>query len=140
MKKDITIKEIEKFKNYYNKIKRNELSTNLQELSLNEVSLNKKVKEENKFEFNVELGDCKIYNQYSSSRCWLFACLNLIKNNVADNSNIHPLEFALSPNHTTFFDKLEKANHLYETIINYKFPTQNYNPFDLAMIDFWRNI
>ncbi len=132
MKKDITIKEIEKFKNYYDKIKNNDLSTNLKELSLNEVSLNKKIKEENKFEFNVELEDCKIYNQYTSLRCWLFACLNLIKNNIANNLNIHPLEFALSANYLSFFDKLEKANHLYETIINYKFPTQNYNPFDLS--------
>ena len=35
MKKDITIKEIQRFENYYDKIKNEELSTNLKELLLN---------------------------------------------------------------------------------------------------------
>lgn len=35
MKKDISIKEIQRFENYYDKIKNEELSTNLKELLLN---------------------------------------------------------------------------------------------------------
>lgn len=78
----------------------------------------KKIKKENKFEFNIELEECKIYNQGGSKRCWLFGVLNLIKNNMAHNLSQNVLEFELSPNYLNFFDKLEKANHAYQTVID----------------------
>lgn len=132
MKKDITFKDIKRFNIQYSKNPNYELTNKLKDLPLNEVCLNKDIIKENIFEFNIELEDCKIYNQYTSLRCWLYSCLNLIKNNVANNLDINPLDFQLSANYLSFFDKLEKANHLYETIINYKFSSNSPQPFDIS--------
>ncbi|HIT22168.1 MAG TPA: hypothetical protein IAB56_04295 [Candidatus Scybalousia intestinigallinarum] len=67
--------------------------------------------------FNIELPKSKIYNQVESQRCWIHAGVNLIKNNVAKNLNVDPNEYALSINYLAFLDKLEKANALYNQVI-----------------------
>ncbi len=96
--------------------------------------LNNKVIKENEFKFNIELEDCKIYNQYTSLRCWLFATLNIIKNEIAHNLNIDKMNFELSANYLSFFDKLEKSNYVYQTIIE-----TNIKNFKKGLINFDKN-
>ena len=54
--------------------------------------------------------------QRQTGRCWMFAALNCLRFRV-----IHSLDlgdFELSPNYTYFYDKLEKANHFLENILD----------------------
>lgn len=122
MEEKIDIDLLNKLSRNYNKTKNIKLQKILKEKPILDVCLNEAIKKENKFEFNVELENCKIYNQYSSKRCWMFAVLNLIKNDMARNLNQNVMEFELSTNYLNFYDKLEKANHVYQTIIELDMP------------------
>lgn len=118
MQKKLEYEQIENFSRNFNKNKNSKLQKNLANTPIVDVVLNKKIIKENKFEFNLELEEGKIYNQGASKRCWMFGVLNLIKNNMAHNLNYKVEDFELSPNYLNFFDKLEKANHAYQAIIN----------------------
>jgi len=56
-----------------------------------------------------------ITNQRSSGRCWLFAGLNTIRDQVRKEHGLKALEF--SQIYLTFWDKLEKANRFLEFMI-----------------------
>ncbi len=61
------------------------------------------------------LDDWKVTNQKKSGRCWLFAGLNLLRVGAAERMGLKDFEF--SQNHLLFWDKLEKANHWLEAIL-----------------------
>ncbi len=65
--------------------------------------------------FSIELKTRGITAQQKSGRCWMFACLNIMREIVAEK--LHLKEFELSQNYITFYDKLEKANNFLEMII-----------------------
>jgi len=59
---------------------------------------------------------CVVTNQGSSGRCWLFAGLNMIRNNFIESNNLQT-NFEFSQNYLFFWDKLERVNyfiHLYQ--------------------------
>lgn len=116
---EITLKDIQEFSKEYNenpvnKIVENAITTN----GLEEACLNKDIVAENQFVFNIELPESKRYDQKNSWKCWIYAGLNMIKHNMAKNLNIDLMKFELSSNYIAFFDKLEKANYVYEKIIH----------------------
>lgn len=55
-------------------------------------------------------------NQKSSGRCWIFAGLNLLREIVGKRCGIE--SFELSQNYVAFWDKYEKANYFYESILD----------------------
>lgn len=57
----------------------------------------------------------KSTSQNSSGRCWMFAGLNLFRMKAAGILGLE--DFELSQNHLMFWDKLEKANHFLESIL-----------------------
>ena len=61
------------------------------------------------------LDDWKVTNQKKSGRCWLFAGLNLLRVHTARTLGVTDFEY--SQNHLLFWDKLEKANFLFEALI-----------------------
>lgn len=65
--------------------------------------------------FSIELKTLPVTNQKSSGRCWLFAGLNLLREKPAKKLNLE--NFELSQNYVAFYDKLEKANYMLESII-----------------------
>jgi bleomycin hydrolase len=69
----------------------------------------------NPMAFSLDLGSVPVTNQKSSGRCWLFAALNAIRRAALPKLNLE--EFEISQNYMMFWDKLEKANKLLETII-----------------------
>lgn len=119
----ISLQQLKEFQENYLKNQNFDLENKLKNVSLQDFSLDDDIIKENKFEFNLELQECKIYSQNFSRRCWLFSCLNLIKNDIAHNMNCNPLHFQISANYLIFYDKLEKSNHAYQVIIdsNYNF-------------------
>lgn len=66
------------------------------------------------FHFGVDIPTMKATNQKQSGRCWIFAALNLLREQVAARANL--AQFELSQNYIAFWDKLEKANWYLECV------------------------
>lgn len=124
----INLKDIHQFSEQYHKDTKNqEIENEVTKKGLEKACLNSKIIEENEFSFNLELPETKRYDQKESLRCWIFAGINMIKRNMAQNLNISDLALELSDNYIAFFDKLEKANDVYEKAIQAK--TQDIGKF-----------
>jgi len=65
--------------------------------------------------YSLELATKGITDQKSSGRCWLFATLNVFRQNVIKKLNLGNFEF--SQNFAMFWDKFEKANLFFEYVI-----------------------
>ena len=116
---DITLKDIKAFSKEYhaspiNKIIENAITTN----GLENTCLDRDIVRENQAVFNIELPNTKRYDQKDSWKCWIYAGFNMIQYNMAQNLNMDLMDFELSSNYIAFFDKLVKANLIYENIIN----------------------
>ena len=135
--KNIKISSIKKFSKNYNKDLSNKIIENM--IINNGIiasCLDNKIILENQNIFNIELEETKRYDQKNSSRCWCYAGLNFLKHNVAKNMNIEIKDLELSANYLTFYDKLEKANTIYEQINNLENPTfENLNKLNLTSLD-----
>ena len=66
--------------------------------------------------FSIRLDDWKVTNQKKSGRCWLFAGLNLLR--VGARRKLKLKDFEFSQNFVMFWDKLEKANHFLEAVLD----------------------
>lgn len=86
---------------------------------LKNAALRREAVQNDQMVFSVELPKTKVTNQKKSGRCWAFAGLNLFRRKVAQNLGADPEDFELSQNYTTFYDKLEKANSFYESILRF---------------------
>ena len=62
------------------------------------------------------IGEMKITNQKSSGRCWGYAGLNLFRIYLGRKHDIRNFEF--SQTYFMFWDKLEKSNYFFNSIIN----------------------
>ena len=116
---NITLEDIKTFSKEYNadptnKMIENAITTN----GLENACLDRDIMIENQSVFNIELPDTKRYDQKESWKCWIYAGMNMIQYNMAENLNTDLLKFELSSNYIAFFDKLEKSNTVYENIIN----------------------
>ena len=116
---ELTLADTKTFSKEYNdnpnnKIIENAITTN----GLENACLDRDIVRENQPVFNIELPDTKRYDQKESWKCWIYAGFNMIQYNMAENLNMDLMKFELSSNYIAFFDKLEKANNVYENIIN----------------------
>ena len=68
-------------------------------------------------EFEIEISTHGITAQERSGRCWLYAAMNILREEVMKKTGL--TEFALSGNYLAFYDKLEKANNVLEMAIEY---------------------
>lgn len=66
--------------------------------------------------FSIEVKTRGITAQQKSGRCWLFAALNILREQVAETCHLE--HFELSQNYISFYDKLEKANNFLEMVID----------------------
>lgn len=65
--------------------------------------------------FSVDIKTMSATSQGKSGRCWIFAGLNVLREEVAKKLNLE--NFELSQNYTAFYDKLEKINFFMESVI-----------------------
>ena len=118
MDKQISIEQISKFSEEYNKNRNNKIIENaITKNGLENACIDRQVIIENVPIFNVELPESTRYDQKDSYKCWIYAGINVIKHNIAQNLNIDIMKLELSNNFIAFFDKLEKSNNAYENII-----------------------
>ena len=118
MKEQISLEQICKFYEEYNKNRNNKIIENsITKNGLENTCIDRQVIMENQPIFNIELPECKRYDQKDSYKCWIYAGINVIKHNIAQNLDIDIMNLELSNNNIAFFDKLEKSNNAYENII-----------------------
>lgn len=118
MEEQISKEQILEFSEVYNSNSVNKIIENtITRNGLEDACIDRNIIIENVPVFNIELPESKRSNQKDSSKCWIYAGLNMIKHDVASNLNIDLMEFELSNNYIAFFDKLEKSNNVYENII-----------------------
>ncbi len=71
---------------------------------------------DNTLGFDVELKQGARCNQERSGRCWMFAALNTMRQQVIERYKLENFEFSQA--WTLFFDKLEKSNWFFEQILD----------------------
>lgn len=136
---NITTKNINNFSNKFNKTRTNKVlknvntKTNFRDLIIkSDYFQNKKQYFKNKIKIKPNITD-----QKHSGRCWLFACLNVMRIPMIKKYNLNE-DFEFSQNFLFFYDKLEKANTFCNNIISYKKQNlnniKNYNINDLKLI------
>ncbi|MEA4919854.1 MAG: C1 family peptidase [Clostridiaceae bacterium] len=69
------------------------------------------------FSFSVDVWDEGVTDQGESLRCWAFASLNVVRQNVKAALGIAEKNFQLSQNYIYFFDQLEKSSGFLNRII-----------------------
>lgn len=115
MNKDITLEDIKSFEKKYNNKQNKNVEDKIKKYGLKYACLNNK---DYKFEFNLELPDVKIYNQFDSHECNIYAFLRVVKDILRKNTNLDVDNLDISANYISFYDKLEKINTLYNEIID----------------------
>lgn len=113
------------YNNSKSKIDLGDKTNNIKEKGIYEACFNMDVINKTENTFNIQLPETKIYNQGESNSCWIYAYLSFIKPSICKELNIANENFDLSVNYIHFFDRLEKANILYEEIINNNLNFQN---------------
>ncbi|EPF47979.1 C1 family peptidase [Treponema vincentii] len=82
---------------------------------IEDASFNYDVRRRHNFCFSDETKRGEITNQKKSGRCWMFASLNAARVETMKKLNLETFE--LSQNYTLFWDKLEKSNYFFESIL-----------------------
>ena len=82
---------------------------------LSTVSLRRDLIQDTDFSFSTKLDEWRVTNQRRSGRCWLFATLNLFRVGAMKKMNVKNFEFSQA--HIHFWDKLERANHFLEAML-----------------------
>ena len=114
--KDISLKTIEEFRAATAASPLDHAISNaLSKHNVKDISFTNRGLNETQFQFSVNVPTMAATNQMQSGRCWIFAALNVLREEVAAKCNLE--KFELSQNYTAFWDKFEKINFFYEAMI-----------------------
>lgn len=115
MNKDLNLEKIKEFhKNYINNKDNLEIETNIKNNGIKNAIIDTTRLNEFSYKFNIEIPEVKIYNQKNSYQCNIYAFLRVIKSTM--NKKYRNID--LSANYIEFYDKLEKVNSLYNSLLN----------------------
>lgn len=67
--------------------------------------------------FSLDLDERGITDQGKSARCWAFASLNAVRQQIAQSLDMEDQAFELSQGHTYFYDQLEKCARVLDEAI-----------------------
>ena len=113
---NVSLSLIEKFRDQTENSAFDRAMTNaLTKHNVKDVAFTNRGLEEAQFAFSVNVPTMEVTNQKQSGRCWIFAALNLFREEIAEKCNIE--KFELSQNYIAFWDKFEKINFFYESMI-----------------------
>lgn len=116
MKSEISANDLLKFEQTYCSNPENSvLENSIQQAGLLATSRNP---QKYKFKFNIEVPKTKIYHQHDSHQCNIYAFLRVVKDILRQRSELNINNLDLSSNYINFYDKLEKANALYNDLID----------------------
>ena len=116
LEKRLTLEDIKRFSQSFNKDPRNLLALNaVTENGIAAVALSRKEVDRQNFTFSNLIESPDATNQERSGRCWLFSGLSTLAFEAMKRLNLRTFE--LSEIYQMFWDKLEKANYFLENII-----------------------
>ena len=116
---ELTLKKIEELNKKYNKNDKYKILENsLSQTSIKKVITNPRAKKNASFKFDTVIETHGITDQEHSGRCWMFAGLNILREEVIKKLKLE--DFELSQNYLSFYDKLEKANYFMDNILSLK--------------------
>ncbi len=116
MSKGVTKAQIEEFRKSFDSDPSATVAQNaVSNADLSTLSLRRDLVQNMDFSFSTKLDDWSATNQRRSGRCWLFATLNLFRVGAMRKMNVKKFEFSQA--HIHFWDKLERANHFLEAIL-----------------------
>ena len=116
MSKGVTKSQIEEFRKSFDSDPSATVAQNaVSNADLSTLALRRDLVQNMDFSFSTKLDEWNATNQRRSGRCWLFATLNLFRVGAMKKMNVKNFEFSQA--HIHFWDKLERANHFLEAIL-----------------------
>jgi len=116
MSRGVTKAQIEEFRKSFDSDPSATVAQNaISNADLSTLALRRELVQNMDFSFSTKLDDWNATNQRRSGRCWLFATLNLFRVGAMKKMNLKKFEFSQA--HIHFWDKLERANHFLEAIL-----------------------
>ena len=116
MSKGVTEAQIEEFRKSFDSDPSATIAQNaVSNADLSTLALRRELVQNMDFSFSTKLDEWNATNQRRSGRCWLFAALNLFRVGAMKKMNVKNFEFSQA--HIHFWDKLERANHFLEAIL-----------------------
>ncbi len=116
MSKGVTEAQIEEFRKSFDSDPSATIAQNaVSNADLSTLALRRELVQNMDFSFSTKLDEWNATNQRRSGRCWLFATLNLFRVGAMKKMNVKNFEFSQA--HIHFWDKLERANHFLEAIL-----------------------
>ncbi|MFL2974951.1 MAG: aminopeptidase C [Candidatus Thalassarchaeaceae archaeon] len=116
MAKGVTDGQIKKFRKAFGSDSSARVAQNaVSNADLSTLTLRRDLVQNMDFSFSTKLDEWSVTNQRRSGRCWLFATLNLFRVGAMKKMNVKDFEFSQA--HIHFWDKLERANHFLEAIL-----------------------
>ena len=116
MSRGVTKAQIEEFRKSFDSDPSATVAQNaISNADLSTLALRRDLVQDMDFSFSTKLDDWNATNQRRSGRCWLFATLNLFRVGAMKKMNLKKFEFSQA--HIHFWDKLERANHFLEAIL-----------------------
>ena len=116
MPKGVTEAQIEEFRKSFDSDPSATVAQNaVSNADLSTLALRRDLVQNMDFSFSTKLDEWSATNQRRSGRCWLFATLNLFRVGAMKKMNVKNFEFSQA--HIHFWDKLERANHFLEAIL-----------------------
>lgn len=121
MNNEVNFDDIEYFKN---NIQRDKKNTKIQKFiynnGINETCFNYDLEAKTNFEFNIEIPKVKMYNQKNAYECNIFAFIRVIKSIMHKEDIVNVNKLDISASYIDFYDKLEKINTAYNTMLKEK--------------------
>ena len=115
-RKSLTREDISTFVDDFNSETRNRLMQNtVTQRDVNEVALDHSIVTGATHTFSTVLDDWTPTQQGASGRCWLFSGLNLFR--VDSMKKLNMRQFEYSQSYMMFWDKVERANFVLESVI-----------------------
>lgn len=109
---------LDKFRSDFYRNEKNVLAQNVvSRIDPFEACLSRKTLEETQhvFDHKIESEGKPLTNQKVSGRCWIFAALNVMRLPFIKQLNVEEFEFSQA--HLFFWDKIERANHFLNSIV-----------------------
>lgn len=118
MDKEIKLGDISKFKeDYLSDLENVKTEENIRVNGIESACFNKALEEKQKYRFNIQIPETKMYDQKNGYECNIYAFLRMIKSIIKKDNSINTKGLDLSATYIDFYDKLEKVNTFYNELL-----------------------
>ena len=110
MNKEITLEQLASYETAFDGDRANRIAMDaVTKNGVNNAAVRFENAREMRHTFNISLEQGDITNQKQSGRCWMFACLNVLRFHIEKELDLPKGTFELSQAYLAFFNKLERA-------------------------------